>query len=132
LEAAGAATYPREIRGIQIDQTCSQIHLLLATCWASPKGSKVARLVLHYADGETAEIPLVYGEDLRDWSAASDSLESLSRGKVAWSGRNAANIQIRLFRNTHDNPRPDEPISTIDLQSTMADAAPFIVGITLK
>ena len=132
LEAAGANTYPRDIKGIQIDQKCSQLHLLLATCWASPSGVKVARLVLHYADGETAEIPLVYGEDLRDWSASSDSSESLIRGKVAWSGRNAAKTPIRLFRNTHDNPRPDELISTIDCQSTMADAAPFIVGITLK
>jgi hypothetical protein len=74
----------------------------------------------------------VYGEDLRDWSASGDSAESLIRGKVAWSGRNAANTSIRLFRNTHDNPRPDETISTIDCQSAMADAAPFIIGITLK
>ena len=89
---ATGATYPREIKEIPVNQKCSQIHLLLATCWASPGGAKVARLVLHYANGETSEIPLVYGEDLRDWNAGSDSVESITRGKVAWSGRNAANV----------------------------------------
>lgn len=82
--------------------------------------------MLHYTDGATAELPIVFGEDTGDFANGGVP----TRGEVAWSGGDAGTV--RLFLRTYDNPRPEAEIATLDFISTRADAAPFLVALTLE
>ena len=87
--------------------------------------------------GKTETIPVVYGEDVRDWWF-NENAKGVSRGKVAWTGDNDAatglQCRIRLYLTTWENPHPGKKIATIDYQKTAPDsaAAPFCAAITLE
>ena len=123
------------MKGIIVDHKAERIHLLHAAGWASPDGTKIGSYVVHYANGETREIPMVYGEDVRDWwpqpnEPANDKLNPV------WTGENTASQngepRVRLFKTTWQNPLADVEIQSIDYTSTMAPSAPFLIAITLE
>jgi hypothetical protein len=92
--------------------------------------------VVRYEDGTKEAIPIVYGEDVRDWWNVDDSA-SLTRGRVAWVGENAGASQhrmtLRLFVSDWDNPKPDTKVVGIDFVSEKAgEAAPFCIAMTLE
>ena len=92
---------------------------------------------LHYADGETRPLELVYGRDVRDWweDPAYAAAEGTDRAKVVWTGTNpVANengCRLRLYLNTRDNPRPGVKITTFDFVSAMSESGPFLIAVTL-
>lgn len=130
LETGGR--YPEAVRGIRLEQKGRQLHFLHATGWKAPEGTHVGDYVVHYANGKRETIPLVYGEDLRDWNADSDPAAGLKRGRQVWSAVNNARYRVRLFESTWVNPMPEVLIDSIDCTSTMSDAAPFLIAITVE
>ena len=84
-----------------------------------------------------ASIPVVYGQDVRDWWFT-DKVKGVSRGKVAWQGENELTkefgCRIRLYLTSWDNPHPAKKIASINYVKTQLDspAAPFCVAITLE
>jgi len=131
LQADGG-NYPREIPRIHVGMACRQIHFLQACGWTSPENTRIGSYVAHYADGHEATIPIVYGDDVRDWSASSDHSATLTRGIVVWRDTNRASLHIRLFKTTWVNPTPEVEISSLDYRSAMADSAPFLVALTAE
>ncbi len=129
LKQAGGV-FPQKIAGIRINQTCRELHFLHACGWKTADGTKVGTYTLHYADGQTATIPLIYGEDLRDWNADSDPSAELKRATVVWSAINNGRRRVRVFQMAWENPRPEVEIRTLDFESAMSEAAPFILAIT--
>jgi RNA polymerase sigma factor (sigma-70 family) len=132
--------YPDRVEGIPVAATARKIHLLHANSgFADAAGTTVATLVLHYADGQQAEFPLlqeVHFLDWWEWPGAKVKTPSDSETVVAWSGSNpAAELQgatIRLFATTFLNPEPEKEIQTIDYVSAMTNGAPFMVALTLE
>jgi hypothetical protein len=143
---------PNKVEGIKVDKACVKIHILHATCYGNGQnigqegmegdplwvkdGTKIAEYKIHYDDGTTAAIPVVYGEDVRDWFYT-DKSKAVTRGKVAWKGENdrAKEIgsKIRLYLTTWENPHPNKKIATIDYAKTDdGPAGPFCVAITLE
>jgi hypothetical protein len=59
--------YPERVAGIKVGQPCRRLHFLHATGWVVPDGTVIGRYVIHYADGQRAEVPIRYGQDVRDW-----------------------------------------------------------------
>ena len=59
--------FPGRINGIRIQRRCARLHLLHGASAQHWPGGKIARLILHYADGSTAAIGIVGGEHLLDW-----------------------------------------------------------------
>jgi hypothetical protein len=100
-------------------------------------GTKIAEYQVRYADGSSVAIPVVYGEDVRDWWFA-EKAKGVTRGKVAWQGENEltkeAKCGIRLYLTTWNNPHASKKIASIDYVKTQQDtpAAPFCVAITLQ
>ena len=94
--------------------------------------------MLHYADGETRPLDLVYGRDVRDWwyDPAKADAETTDRAKVVWTGLNpVANDygrRLRLYLNTRENPRPGVKITSSDFVSAMSESAPFLIAITVE
>jgi hypothetical protein len=77
-------------------------------------------------------VPIIYGEDVRDWNTEADASHKLKRAVIAWSGINADGRTVRLFKSSWENPWPTAEIADIDYVSAMASSAPFLVAITLE
>jgi len=130
------------VDGIPIQQEAARLHLLLGTVRGEgtvpSEGTVIGRLELHYADGETRSLDLVYGRDLLEWwyEPAKFETETIDRASVAWTGTNpVANeygCRLRLYLNTRDNPRPGLKITTFNFVSAMSETAPFLIAVTVE
>jgi hypothetical protein len=129
LQEAGGQ-YPNKVTGIPVRQSCRQLHFLQATGWSAAEGTRVGSYTVHYAGGREEQIPIVYGEEVRDWNTGGDRSNGIKHGVVVWSATNKAGFLIRLFMNTWNNPAPDTEILSIDYLSAGSDAAPFLLAIT--
>jgi hypothetical protein len=129
LKEAGGQ-YPQEIKGIKVAQSCRELHFLHACGWTSPDGTRIGSYVVHYANGLELVIPIIYGEDTRDWNAQADRSTEVKRAVLVWNNTNKAGLPVRLFRTTWVNPMPETEIQSLDYRSDMADAAPFLIAIT--
>jgi hypothetical protein len=129
---------PEKVTGIPVGRKCARLYILHATGYYLDEGQEapIGSYTIHYEDGTSATIPIVYGKDVMDWwkyPGAGDP----SRSKVAWEGVNEANKEfdatLRLYLTTWDNPHPDKRVTSIDYASTMdSPCAPFCVAITAQ
>jgi hypothetical protein len=144
---------PNKVEGIKVGQACAKIHILHATGYGNgqtigedgkegdplfiPDGTRIAEYQIRYADGGTATVPVVYGQDVRDWWFV-EKAKGVTRGKVAWQGENELTkefgCKIRLYLTSWDNPHPAKKVASISYVKTQEDspAAPFCVAITLE
>lgn len=125
--------FPQRIDSIPVHRACRKLAFLMGAGWIDPDGVQIGQFVLHYTDGQTKMLPIIYGRDVRDWWNS----EGVTPGStVAWNGENDAAVaghsKIRLFKNVRDNPLPGARIETIDFVSTMQNSAPFLLAITLE
>jgi WD40 repeat protein len=126
--------------GIPLHARAVRLYLLHAVQWGGSSfgisdGTTVGEFRVHYADGSACTLPIVYGEDVRDWWC-NDRGKPVTRAQVAWAGRNAANrqgeIYLRLYLSVWENPHPEREIAAIDYSSRATPAAPFCVAITAE
>jgi len=139
---------PDKIAGIKVDAKCTKLHILHATCFGggpntvgSPlhvkDGTTIGEYRVTFEDKSTAAIPIVYGQDVRDWFYV-EAEGGPDRGKIAWNGENErakeVGAKIRLFQTEWKNPKPDSKLVSIDYigRKTETPAAPFCVAITLE
>jgi hypothetical protein len=143
---------PDKVTGLKVGQKLAKLHFLHATGYGNgmtvgeegkegdplfvPDGTQIAAYKVHYADGNTATIAVVYGKDVRDWWFTEKS-KGVTRGKVAWRGENELGkgfgSKIRLYLGTWENPHPDKRVVSIDYEKRGdTQAAPFCVAITLE
>jgi serine/threonine protein kinase len=126
---------PEKVEGVKVAAKFASLHILHATGNAVPDGTPIARYVVRYADRGEEMIEVVYGQDVRDWWCRNGE-PATTRGKVVWTGSNGAarsfQTSIRLFATTWANPRPGAEVAAIDYVSTMTDAAPFLVAMSLE
>ena len=91
----------------------------------------VVKYVLHYADGQTAQIDAVLETHVDHWLV--DSPKPLEGARVGWSrplettGENRAAI----YAMQAANPRPNVPIESIDVLRGGNRATPAVLAITL-
>lgn len=123
--------YPARIEGIAVDRRAARLHMLHGCGWREKDGVTIGRYVLRYSDGETRELPIVYGEDLRGHNLGIDPTAPTAPAREAWRAP-SEDVTIRLFHRAYDNPRPDAEIAALDFISTETEAAPFVVAITLE
>jgi hypothetical protein len=143
---------PNKVQGIKVGNQAAKIHIVHATGYGNGSalgqqgnegdplyiadGAKIAEYKINYTDGKSAVIPVVYGEDVRDWWFGPGA-KGVTRGKVAWQGENELTKgfeqRTRVYLTTWDNPHPDKQIATIDyVKVGDGAAAPFCVAITLE
>ena len=135
LQTYDADQFPRSLRAIRVQQWAKRLHFLHGAVSEVMDGRKIGLYRVHYASGQTQEIAIVYGQDLRALWQPSGSSGTVGNAVAAWSGRNPSaserSMVLRLYRKTWDNPRPDDEIRTIDFESSMANSAPFLVAVTV-
>ena len=131
---------PSQVAAIPVQRRVATLFLLHAAQWGDPRfgvadGTNIGHYQVHYADGSQATIPIVCGEDVRDWWSY-DHQKRATRGQVVWVGQNAATkeskIYLRLYLSVWENPQPEKTVASLDYVSAMTVAAPFCAAITVE
>ena len=137
--------FPVTVNHIQVDRVCHRLHFLQGYGWESPVTGSVATYVIHYTDGQTASVPVVFGRDvLASWSAPgpeeAEAKFVAAGGIIAWkqsleparpNPAGAKNV-CRLFLTTWQNPRTSVKIESLELQSNRKIfATPFLLALTM-
>jgi WD40 repeat protein len=137
--AKTAPGYPHQVAGVGVGRKCARLHFLHGAGWPGTNGTVVAKYIVHYADSSNAEIPVVYGRDLRNWQFWPEMADAeTTGGTVAWRGPQVRwkdhypDWGVRLYRLTWENPHPDKEIATLDLVSAMQGPAVFVIAITAE
>jgi beta-galactosidase len=96
--------------------------------WSPPA---LLTYVLHYADGQTAEIPAVLERHIDHW--VQEEPRPLAAGRIGWSAPLAddASGRMTLYSMQAPNPRPEVEIRTLDIRRTSDRANPAVLAITL-
>jgi hypothetical protein len=127
--------FPDKVSGIKIGATCSLIHILHGAGWNEVPATKIATLLLKFEDGETKEIPIIYGQHVYDWWE-NDEAPADKQTAVAWTGVNPISklfgASLRLYKTSFANPKPGAVIESVDFISLKKESAPFLLGLTLE
>ena len=127
---------PAQVAGIKVGQKCRRLHFLHATRHDARDGMLVGSYIVHYAGLQRQEIPIVYGQDVRDWVMVRGEPIEAEKSVVAWMGMSpAAKAQgkfLRIFKSTWENPVGSQEIVSIDFLSSISDAAPFLIALTAE
>ena len=131
---------PKQLEGIPVGRQVARIYLLHGTQWGdpdeTPAGTRIGEYKVHYQDGSSASIPIVYGQDVRDWW--NTDRDPVTRGRVVWTGSNRASeleqyrATLRLYLGVWENPHPEKKLTGIDVVSENTICAPFCVAITVE
>jgi hypothetical protein len=120
------SAHPNAVNGIAINYKGEKIDFLHGASGHAKEDTVVGNYVLHYANGETKNIPLVYGRNIAD-SFFGSSRSILTNAATAWTGKN-----IEVFKYTANNPLPGVEIKTMDFVSNNTSAAPFLISMTIE
>jgi hypothetical protein len=134
-----ATNYPALIKGIPVKQKCQRLYFLHATGLGTPgaEGKQIGAYVVHFATNQMRlEIPIRYGQEVRNWHVLAGEAAAPKELQVAWRGENAqsksAGHSIRLFLTTWTNLVPDLEVESIDFVSAMGVPAPFLIAISVE
>jgi hypothetical protein len=98
-------------------------------------GTGIGQYLVRYSDGSGEGIPIVYGEDVRDWWNW-DKSKPTTRGKIAWTGTSPAakmyHLDVRLYQSEWKNPKPELMVESIVYSSNMEIGAPMCVALTVQ
>jgi RNA polymerase sigma factor (sigma-70 family) len=126
---------PEKVEGIKIAAKFAQLHILHATAYRDNPETVIAKYIVRYDDKTNETIDVVYGQDVLDWWNYPGTTAP-GRGKVVWKGANEAakgfEATLWLFAHTWKNPHPNKQVASIDFVSTLTEAAPFVVAMTLE
>jgi hypothetical protein len=130
--------FPQAVTGIRISQKLERLQFLHASQGGPPPdGTRVGYYFVHFANGRSEEIPIIFGRDMCDWGDNSGTLAEASHAVIAWKGTNPAAVREghrgrRLFKSTWENPAPDVEVTTIDFVAVYESANPFLVALTAE
>lgn len=122
---------PSAVTGIPVRQECRHVHFLESAHFRESEDTPVGAYLIHYADGSQEEVPIRYGQHVRDWVLSVEPGE-VRNGKVAWMGTNPSKGAIRIFEQTWHNPRPSVEIQSLDFVSKQTKCSPLLIAISVE
>lgn len=129
---------PGEVKGLGVGARVQTLHFLHGVQSTIAVGTEVGAYVVHYADGSTERIPIVYGRDVVNWWQWTRGRQEVpTAARVAWTGssdvaeRNPG-LAIRLYASAWTNPHPDREVATIDVVAAGTMCDPFLVAVTAE
>jgi hypothetical protein len=138
-KSPSATNYPALIKGIPVKQKCQRLHFLHAAGFGTPRdeGEQIGAYVVHFATNQMPlEIPIRYGQEVRNWHVLAGEPAAPEELRVAWRGENAqsksAGRTLRLFLTTWTNVVPGGEVESIDYVSALATPAPFLIAVSVE
>ncbi|MCL1887841.1 MAG: hypothetical protein FWF96_03090, partial [Kiritimatiellaeota bacterium] len=130
---------PESITGIPVDCEADALFFLHAAridrrvdanAKRDGRWLEIARYVVHYADGETVEIPVMAERDVDNHAQPNPAV--IPGAQIAWSKKFDANDDTAVaYLMQWTNPRPDTPIATLDLLPGKDNAGvPALLALT--
>ena len=122
-----------------MNQKLRRIHFLHGTAFdptaIKPSQTNIATYVIHYADNQVREVPIIYGQQIADWWVDPKHPLETTDAKVAWTGQNEAaeayGKSLRLYQFTWENPLKDVEVTSISFVTGATISAPFLIAITI-
>jgi hypothetical protein len=128
--------FPVQAGDIPVHRVCRRLHFLQGAVSTALGGTPIGSYIIHYEDGQTAEIKIIFGRDVREWWSLPTQQALTTGAAVAWEGSNPAaaalGFRLRLFQMQWINPRADSRITHLDFRSSMESSAPFLLAITVE
>jgi RNA polymerase sigma factor (sigma-70 family) len=128
---------PKQVEGIKVGRKFTTLHMLHATQWGPDKDEPVVvgAYTVNYEGHTPVTIPLIYGEDIRNWWTVQDQPPP-RRAEVAWKGTNEhareSKSTLNLYLSKWKNPEPARTVASIDFVATHPQVAPFCVALTVQ
>lgn len=117
--------FGERIVGIPVGSKADRLYFLHTTAFADRTNRKVGEYTIHYEDGSSAKVELIYGQTISAW----DWARPASRNRSAWRGVTHSGDVIRVNTLMWDNPHPDKRITALDFAS-YGDAGPVLIAVT--
>ncbi|GIV07209.1 MAG: hypothetical protein KatS3mg017_0411 [Fimbriimonadales bacterium] len=99
---------------LALNRPVRTLYLLHTTAWQTETGQEVGRIIIEYADGAQAELPIVYGQHLRAWNDPLYALEGLPVWRARDAHGNHATLRLLQWRNPH----PEKTVRTVRFTAT--------------
>jgi hypothetical protein len=119
------AAYPAQAE-LTVNRRAASLLFLHTALWTDRAGHAIGCYRVHYADGTSVEIPLVYGVNIVSWT----DRRSISGAARVWEGRTRGDERIALHRLQWDNPHPEKAIASIDLVSNRTEAGLVLLAVS--
>lgn len=129
LPGGGGTAGPASV-AINVGLKGRRFHFLHGACGSAPADTPAASYIIRYADGQTRDIPIIYGRNVRDMCSPDRS--PLTDGEIITLDPNGSGDAVQLTRCTANNPLPDTEVASVEFVSGTSGAAPFVVAITLE
>jgi len=130
--------FATSVRGIPVNRRGSRLHVLHGAGENLANGVPLASLVLNFADGTKQTLPLVYGQNVRNWYKSRTDSDQVSDpgSKVVWTGTSPRSdrfgMTLRLYRSSFALNFPGVEVQSIDFISLMSESVSVIAGLTLE
>lgn len=111
LRGTERPAFPAAISNIKVSGKFSRLFFLHTSAWK--RNGEAGRYRIHYADGKSCDFILCVGRNIDDWW----SLNRLPEAKRGITRKNPLGAPVTAYVAEWENPRPEEPITTIDFLS---------------
>jgi tetratricopeptide (TPR) repeat protein/predicted Ser/Thr protein kinase len=122
----------QSVTNIPVNRHCTKLHVLHSTSNVERQGTRIGSYILRFADGQAAELPIVYGDHVRSRSVGDGSV---TRAMIGWSGvsdKPNPGTKVTVFMATWANPRPLVEIKSLDFVSALSESRPQLLAITVE
>jgi hypothetical protein len=130
--------YPDAVRGVNIEKKANKIHFLTGLLFGDDIeiGQTAMKVKIHFEDNSQESFSLRGKVDVFDYwihtEERREAIERLDTDKIGWIGTCARGHDRALTKFSWENPHPDKKVSHLDFEGGLANAAPFIVAITME
>jgi len=128
--------YPVRAEEIRVGRPGRRLHFLHGAVCGSTSHIEIGGYRINYEDGNTEEVPLVYGKNISCSFTGSYEVKPVPEAKIAWhyseGDDHDGSEELGFYKYTWANPRPDQVIRNISFHSKDQHPAPFLLAITLE
>jgi hypothetical protein len=121
-----------------LNRACDSLYFLVGAAWGAPE-EEVSRFCMRYTDGSHAELPLVVGRNIWNWSSGPrpGSRRFLIDSMPAWEGGKVVNggggYRFLLYLCWWKNPQPELQVESVTLQPVDAGKGfTMFFGVTAR
>ena len=132
--AQDSRLYPEWV-GIPVGQVFQRFHVLHGATGSERQGQEIGAFVLHYANGNVAEVPILFGEHLRGEDVRVDPETNCSNGRLVRSPGGSTEQGInhpRVYQAAFANPMPTVEVERVEFTSKLTKCGPFLLALTLE
>lgn len=124
-----------KIEGIPLGFRSRRLHFLHTAGTGVPDGTPLGKYLMHFANGETRELPLVMERNIdAPWVPTWRPRTLGPNCRIAWTGTNPASKAhdhaIWLYTTTWDNPLPETELESIDIVTFPPRTLVYVFAIT--